>query len=582
MRFRHASGPAARGPAVRRTPLRLILLSALTLLLAVGGTVPAVGRTAGTSGTVTAWGDDLFGESSVPSGLSGVAAVSAGEWHSMALGSDGTVTAWGDNNHGQATVPAALNGVVAISAGFFHNLALKSDGTVVGWGYNADGQATVPAGLRGVTAIAAGGFHSLALRSDRTVVGWGYNGDEETTVPPGLSDVVAIAAGAFHSLALKADGTVVAWGYDFYGQATVPAGLSGVVAIAAGAYHSLALKADGSVVAWGNDNLRQTAVPTALHGVVAISAGEDHSLALKSDGTVAVWGSNELGQLLVPAGLHGVVAIDAGGYATLALVAAAAVTLHLPADRIVEATGPSGASVRYHVSVTDPADPSPSLRCRPQSGSVFALGSTAVHCTATDAEGHIARGHFAVTVRDTRPPLIATPHHVRATATSSETTLVRYPPIRASDLVSGDRPVSCKPASGSHFPLGSTTVICNSTDLAGNKRTARFPVLVTYAWSGVLPPLHRHGPSVVPAGRTVPVAFALCGPSARVVGATAQLSYAAETANPVWISVGTFGFDPRHRVYVAHWRTRGLARGSYLLKIDLGDSAQHLVTVSVR
>jgi len=581
MSVTHASRPVARDCAVRRTPLTLILLSAVTLLLAVGGAVPAVGRTAGTSGTVTAWGDDLFGESSVPSGLSGVTAVSAGEWHSMALRADGTVTAWGDDNHDQATVPAGLSSVVAISAGFFHNLALKSDGTVVGWGYNADGQAVAPAGLSGVTAIAAGGFHSLALKSDGTVVGWGYNGDQETTVPAGLSDVVAIAAGAFHSLALKADGTVVAWGYDFYGQATVPAGLSDVVAIAAGAYHSLALKADGTVVAWGNDNLRQTAVPAGLHGVVAISAGEDHSLALKADGTVAVWGSNELGQLSVPAGLRGVVAIDAGGYATLALVAAA-VTLHLPADRMVEATGPSGASVRYHVSVTDPADPSPSLRCRPLSGSVFALGSTTVHCTATDAEGHVARGHFTVTVRDTRPPLIATPHEVRATATSSDTTLVRYPPIHASDLVSGDRPVSCKPASGSHFRLGSTTVTCNATDQAGNKRTARFPVLVTYAWSGVLPPLRRHGPSVVPAGRTVPVAFALCGHSARIVDATAQLSYAVDSANPVWIPVGTFRFDPRHHVYVAHWRTRGLERGSYLLKIDLGDSAQHLVTVSVR
>ena len=180
MSFTPASRPVARDCAVRPTPFRLIVLSALTLLLAVGGAVPAAGRTAGTSGTVTAWGDDLFGESSVPSGLTGVTAVSAGEWHSMALGSDGTVTAWGDNNHGQATVPQGLDHVVAISAGFFHNLALKSDGTVVGWGYDADGQATVPAGLSGVTAIAAGGFHSLALTSDRTVVGWGYNGDDET------------------------------------------------------------------------------------------------------------------------------------------------------------------------------------------------------------------------------------------------------------------------------------------------------------------------------------------------------------------------------------------------------------------
>ena len=68
----------------------------------------------------------------------------------------GPVVAWGDNTFGQTTVPAGLSGVTAIAAGWYHSLALRANGTVVAWGYNYDGQADVPAGLSGVTAIAAG------------------------------------------------------------------------------------------------------------------------------------------------------------------------------------------------------------------------------------------------------------------------------------------------------------------------------------------------------------------------------------------------------------------------------------------
>jgi hypothetical protein len=184
---------------------------------------------------VVGWGDTI---PQPTAGLSGVTAIAAGHYHSLALKSDGTVVGWGADWNGQTTIPAGLSGVTAIAAGGHHSLALKSDGTVVGWGYNAQGQTTIPAGLSGVTAIAAGAFHSLALKSDGTVVGWGYNDNGQTTVPAGLSGVTAIAAGMSHSLALKSDGTVVGWG-----QTTIPAGLGGVTAIAAGAYYSLALKA---------------------------------------------------------------------------------------------------------------------------------------------------------------------------------------------------------------------------------------------------------------------------------------------------------------------------------------------------
>ncbi|MGD0650215.1 MAG: fibronectin type III domain-containing protein [Verrucomicrobiia bacterium] len=268
---------------------------------------------------IVGWGDNLFGQRTPPAGMTGVVAIAANAWHSLALKSDGTVVGWGRNDLGQATPPSGLDGVVAIAAGGSHSLALKSDGTVVGWGNNASGQATPPAGLSGVVAIAAGGGHSLALKSDGTVVGWGFDGYGQVPPPAGLNGVVAIAGGVAHSLALKSDGTVVAWGGNPPGQVTPPAGLTGVVAIAAGNFHNLALKSDGTVVGWGYNGNGGATPPTGLTGVVAIAAGSEHSLALKGDGTVVGWGDNSNGQRTPPAGLSGAVAIAAAYQHSLAL-----------------------------------------------------------------------------------------------------------------------------------------------------------------------------------------------------------------------------------------------------------------------
>jgi len=158
--------------------------------------------------------------------LGRVFAMAAGDLHSLALQSNGTVVAWGDNTYGQTNVPAGLTNVMAIAGGGYHSLALQSNGTVVAWGDNIYGQTNVPVGLSNVMAITAGDLHSLALQSNGTITAWGYGNSGQTSTPPWLSNVVAIAAGGYHSLAITVGGLTngLAAFYPFDGRANDASG----------------------------------------------------------------------------------------------------------------------------------------------------------------------------------------------------------------------------------------------------------------------------------------------------------------------------------------------------------------------
>jgi len=235
------------------------------------------------------------------------------------------VAVWGNNNYGQTNVPAGLTNVTAIAASIFNTFALKADGKIVSWG-DASGPA-FPSGLSEVIAIAAGNYHTLALKENGTVAAWGSA--QTTNVPPGLSNVVAVAGGVYHSIALKADGTVIAWGagttnsgtYPNLGQSIVPLDLTNVVSVATKGTVSLALRDDGSIVAWGTNESGQASVPVGFSNALAIAAGFGHTLALQSDGTVFTWGNNDYGQADIPAGLTNVVNIWASLWNSFALTA---------------------------------------------------------------------------------------------------------------------------------------------------------------------------------------------------------------------------------------------------------------------
>jgi hypothetical protein len=166
-------------------------------------------------------------------------------------------------------------------------------------------------------------------------------------------------------------------------------------------------------------------------------------------------------------------------------------------DVIAEATGPDGAAVNFATpTATDNLDEVVPVMCSPVSGSVFGLGNSGVICSATDAAGNTAEPvGFTVTVQDTTAPSIAVPDDVSVEATSPDGRTVTFA-TTAADAVSGWLAVSCSPASGSNFPIGTTEVYCMASDAAGNVGEASFSVTVAHAVSG-----RMHGGGTVGSGQ---------------------------------------------------------------------------------
>jgi hypothetical protein len=84
---------------------------------------------------------------------------------------------------------------------------------------------------------------------------------------------------------------------------------------------------------------------------------------------------------------------------TVIVTDVSAPSISVPDDFSVAADSASGATVDYSVTVTDNADPSPSLVCSPASGTLLPFGATTVTCDAEDASGNTASASFIVTVQ---------------------------------------------------------------------------------------------------------------------------------------------------------------------------------------
>src|SRR5207244_2410878 len=140
-----------------------------------------------------------------------------------------------------------------------------------------------------------------------------------------------------------------------------------------------------------------------------------------------------------------------------------------------------GATVNYGpVTATDACAGTLTATCSPASGSAFPVGTTTVTCTASDGHGNTGSCAFTVTVVDTQPPTVNCPANITAAECNNGSggTTVNYGTVTATDACAGTLTATCSPASGSTFPLGTTTVTCTAGDGHGNTGTCNFTVTV--------------------------------------------------------------------------------------------------------
>jgi hypothetical protein len=101
--------------------------------------------------------------------------------------------------------------------------------------------------------------------------------------------------------------------------------------------------------------------------------------------------------------------------------------------------------------------------------------TTSTDATTTDAT---TTDVTTTTTVDNPPSFANVPSGLTVEANGPSGSAVNYTPPTASDDTDGPRPVSCTPGPGSTFPLGSTSVTCTATDLAGHQAQASFTVAV--------------------------------------------------------------------------------------------------------
>lgn len=109
------------------------------------------------------------------------------------------------------------------------------------------------------------------------------------------------------------------------------------------------------------------------------------------------------------------------------------------------------------------------------------------------------------------------------------------------------------------------------------------PLAEPIDWSGFLKPVDQAGNSVFQIGRTVPCKFQLTGNFSAKTDLTARL-FVAKVQNGVagteagapanfWFADGTYQYN---------WSTKGLTAGTWRIRVDMGDGADHSALVTLR
>jgi sugar lactone lactonase YvrE len=229
-------------------------------------------------------------------------------------------------------------------------------------------------------------------------------------------------------------------------------------------------------------------------------------------------GSGAMLAVSLPAGSHNITltVMDTGGGSDSDDVVINIVDTQAP---IITVNGADPFTVECHTSFVDPGATANdgcagSVPVTP-SGTVDVNtpGSYIITYSATDGVNP-ATANRTVNVVDTTPPAINCPANIVAILppnSMATSMVVNYPAVTATDSCSASVTVNSAPASGSLFPVGTTTVNASASD-GTNTSNCSFTVTVLYNFAGFFPPISNQPVvNVVNAGRAIPVKFSLSG-----------------------------------------------------------------------
>ena len=220
----------------------------------------------------------------------------------------------------------------------------------------------------------------------------------------------------------------------------------------------------------------------------------------------------------------------------------------------------------------------------------LATGSHSITLTVTDSGGGTDTDDIVVNVVDTLAPAITCPSNIvvnlpmNSTATSMA---VNYPAVTAIDACSSSVTINSTPASGSTFPIGTTTVQATADDGAGHTSSCSFTVTVAYNFAGFFPPVDNlPALNVVQAGRAIPVKFSLSGYKGLGIfaaGSPESGPIACNSSDPAvdlteTVNAGgsSLSYNPTTDQYNYVWKTEGSWAGTCRqLVLTLNDGSTH-------